>query len=234
MPARAIGGSTLMGGILQQLYQTVATKGQQKMAFFFGSYQTFFACFGLANLTDVSPDFQGCPNYASSIALELYTDADMTTFPSNTDDLRVRFLFKNGTDGALNQLPLFGRKHTTLSWADFQTGIKARAIKSASTWCARCNTTAGFCSQRGIAPDSTFASASTTGHSMASCDQKSKLTLAQAGVIGAMTTLVLAALAAAFIFLFFTRRGKKTGATVFPTKRTADLDSESERASKTG
>ncbi len=234
MPARAIGGSTLLGGILQQLNQTIATQGQQKMALFFGSYQTFFAFFGLANLTNVSPDFQGCPNYASSLAFELYTDANMTTFPSNTNDLRVRFLFKNGTDGALTQLPLFARKDTTLSWADFQTEINARAIKSASTWCARCNTTAGFCSQRGIAPDSTFASASTTGHPMASCDQKSNLTLAQAGVIGAMTTLGLAAIAAAFIFLFFARRGKKTGATASPTKRTADSDSESGYGSKTG
>lgn len=172
--------------------------------------------------------------YAISLAFELYTNADMNTFPSNTDDLHVRFLFKNGTDGTLTQVPLFGQKDTTLSWADFQTGINARAIKSASTWCTRCNTTAGFCSQRGIAPDSTFASASTTGYPMTSCDRKSKLTLAQAGVIGAMTTLVLAAIAAAFIFLFFARRGKKTGAAAFPTKRRADSDSKSERASRTG
>lgn len=166
------------------------------MALFFRSYQNFFAFFGLANLTDVSADFQGCPNYAISLAFELYTNADITTIPFNTDDLHVRFLFKNGTDGTLIQVPLFGQKDTTLSWADFQTGINARVIKSASTWCTRCNTTAGFCSQRS-APDSTFASASTTGYPMTSCDPKSKLTLAQAGVIGAMTTLVLAAIAAA-------------------------------------
>lgn len=171
MPARAIGGSALMGGILQQLNQTVATNGQQKMTLFFGSYQTFFAFFGLANLTDVSPDFQSCLNNTNSLAFELYADANMATFPSNTNDLRVRFLFKNGTDGALTQVLLFDRKDTTLSLADFQTEIIAHAIKSSSTWCSRCNTTAGFCSPRVIAPDYTFASPLTTDYPRASCNR---------------------------------------------------------------
>ncbi|MCJ1344635.1 hypothetical protein MMC31_002838 [Peltigera leucophlebia] len=230
MPDRAIGGMTLIGGLLQQLNQTISSKGQQKLSLFFGSYMTFFAFFGLTNLTDFSPDFKGCPNYASSIAFELYTEQNMTTFPSNTNDLRVRFLFKNGTDGSLSEVPLFGRKETTLSWADFNTESNARAIKSASVWCARCKTSAGFCSQRGIAPDSTFASATTSATPMATCD-KPKLTLAQAGVIGAMTTLGLAALAAAAIF-FFVRRGQKTGPAASPTKRTVDSDSESGNGSK--
>lgn len=58
---------------------------------------------------------------------------------------------------------------------------------------------------------------------MAMCDQKSKLTLAQAGAIGAMTTSVLVVLAADYIFLFV-RRGKKNVPAASPTKRIADSD----------
>lgn len=233
MPNRAIGGQTLLGGLLQQLNTTISSQGQQKLALFFGSYQTFYAFFGLANLTDVSSDFMGSPNYASSIAFELYTEQNMTTFPSNTNDLRIRFLFKNGTDGPLTEFPLFDRKNTTLSWADFQTEMNARAINSASVWCSRCNTTASFCSQRGIAADSTFASSANPANPAAMCHQKSKLTLAQAGVIGAMTTLGVVAFAAACIF-FFLRRGKKTAPAANPTKGTTDSDGESGLGSKTG
>ena len=232
IPARAIGGMTLLGGLLQQLNTTVATKGQQKLALFFGSYATFFAFFGLTNLTDVSPDFKGCPQYASSFSLELYTEANMTTFPSNTDDLRVRFLFKNGTDGTLTQFPLFDLNQDSLSWKDFNTQASTRAIQTAGDWCARCQTTAGFCSQRGIAPDSTFAS-STKTNTAASCDSKSKskLTLAQAGVIGAMVTLGVVALAA-ICGLFFTRRGKRTGQAAGTVKKPEDSGSETGFSSK--
>lgn len=227
MPDRAIGGMTFLGGLLHQLDQTVTSMGQQKMALFFGSYMTFYAFFGLTNLTDYSPDFRGCPNYASSIAFELYTETNMTTFPSNTNDLRVRFLFKNGTDGTLTQLPLFGRKETTLPWTDFRSELVARSIQTASVWCARCNTTAGFCSQRGIAPNSTFASSTTTP----SCEAKPKLTLAQAGAIGAMVTLAITALAAACGF-FFVRRGKRTALAASPNKTHDYSDSESGVGSK--
>ena len=232
MPARAIGGMTLLGGLLQQLNTTVASRGQQKLALFFGSYATLFAFFGLTNLTDVSPDFKGCPQYASSFSLELYTEANMTTFPSNTDDLRVRFLFKNGTDGTLTQFPLFDLNQASLSWKDFNTQVDSRAIQTAGDWCARCQTTDGFCSQRGIAPDSTFAS-STKTNTTASCDSKSKskLTLAQAGVIGAMVTLGVVVLAA-ICGLFFTRRGKKTAQAAGKVKKPEDSGSETGFSSK--
>lgn len=232
MPARSIGGLTLMGGLLQQLNQTVASKGQQKLSLFFGSYMTFFAFFGVTNLTDVSPDFLGCVNYASSMSFELYTEANMTTFPSNTDDLRVRFLFKNGTDGTITEFPLFDLNETSLSWKDFKTQFDARAIQSYGVWCAECQTTANFCSQRGIAPDSTFAS-STTTNTTASCEKesKSKLTLAQAGAIGAMVTLGIVSLAAACGF-FFTRRGKRTAQGASTKKTAEDSGSETGFSSK--
>lgn len=222
MPDRSIGGQTLMGGFLRQLQQTVDSEGTQKMSVFVGSYDTFLSFFGLANLTDASPDFKGLPAYASTLVFELFTETNMTSFPSNTDDLSVRFLFRNGTDSALTAFPIFDRKDDSMPWKDFQTEFQARAIKTAADWCARCKSTVGWCSQKGIAPESKTSSTSSTTPTTDS--NKSKLTLAQAGVIGAMTTLGVVALVGAI--LFFARRGKRTGAVPTHSKR-AGSDSES-------
>lgn len=223
MPDRSIGGQTLMGGFLRQLQQTVDSKGAQKMSVFVGSYDTFLSFFGLANLTDASPNFKGLPDYASSLAFELFTESNMTSFPSNTDDLRVRFLFKNGTSSVFTAFPIFDRKDDFMPWNDFRTEFQARAIKTAADWCARCKSIIGWCSQKGIAPDSKTSSTSSTTTPTAD-SKKSKLTLAQAGVIGAMTTLGVVALVGAIFF--FARRGKKTGVAPAYSKRTGS-DSES-------
>lgn len=223
MPDRSIGGQTLMGGFLRQMQQTVDSKGAQKMSVFVGSYDTFLSFFGLANLTDASPDFKGLPAYASTLVFELYTTTNMTSFPSNTDDLNVRFLFRNGTDTALTPFPIFDRKDNSMTWNDFRTEFQARAIKTAADWCARCNSTVGWCSQKGIAPQSKTSSTS-SATTPAADSNKSKLTLVQAGVIGAMTTLGVLALVGAI--LFFARRGRKTGAVPTHSKRVSS-DTES-------
>ena len=223
MPDRSIGGQTLIGGFLRQLQQTVDSKGAQKMSVFIGSYNTFLSFFGLANLTDASPDFKGIPGYASSLAFELFTDANMNSFPSNIDDLRVRFLFKNGTNAALTAFPIFDRKDDFMPWNEFRTEFQARAIKTAADWCARCKSTVGWCSQKGIAPDSPVSSNSPASKPPTNSN-KSKLTLAQAGVIGAMTTLGVIALVGAILFV--ARRGKKTRAAPTHSKRSGS-DTES-------
>lgn len=223
MPDRSIGGQTLMGGFLRQLQQTVDSKGTQKMSVFVGSYSTFLAFFGLANLTDASPNFQGLPAYASTLAFELFTQTNMTSFPANADDLRVRFLFRNGSDTALTAFPIFDGKDDSMLWKDFRTEFSARAIKTAADWCARCKSSVGWCSQKGIASDSKTSSTSSTA-TPTPINNKSKMTLVQAGVTGAMTTLGVLALVGAI--LFFARRGKKAGTAPTHSKR-AGSDSES-------
>lgn len=190
------------------------------MSVFVGSYDTFLSFFGLANLTDASPDFKRLPAYASTLVFELFTETNMTSFPSNTDDLIVRFLFRNGTDSALTAFPIFDRKDDSMPWNDFRTEFQARAIKTAAGWCARCKSTVGWCWQKGIAPESKTSSTSSTTTPTTDCN-KSKLTLAQAGVIGAMTTLGVVALVGAILFV--ARRGRKTGAVPTHSKRTAQI-----------
>lgn len=198
-PDRSIGGMTLVGGILRQMNQTVSTQGKLKLSIFIGSYDTFLAFFGLTNLTAANPDFMGLPVYASSLAFELFTEENMTTFPTDTSNLRVRFLFRNGTDAPLTAYPLFDRTEDSMPYADLTAQLASRSINSVAKWCSTCQSTAGFCSQDEYAPASKTASPVVD-----SIQSKPRLTNAQAGVVGAMTTLGVVALLAAAVF--FARR----------------------------
>ena len=200
-PARSIGGMALAGGILRQLNQTVSTQGNLKLSLLAGSYDTFLAFFGLTNLTAANANFMGLPGYASSMTFELFTDGTTTTFPRDTADLRVRFLFRNGTDVSttLTAFPLFGRAKDSIAYDDFVDELGSRAINSVSEWCSTCQSSDSFCSQ-----DEYASSSGNSSSSVRNEDRSSGMTAVHAGVIGAMTTLgVLAIIAVA---VFFCRR----------------------------
>ena len=107
-PDRFIGGMALAGGILQRLQATTDTRAaSNKFQLMAGSYDTFLAFFGLTNLTAVNGNFYGLPNYAASMAFELFTTEGSAespaSFPSTDaigDALQVRFLFRNGSDAS--------------------------------------------------------------------------------------------------------------------------------------
>ncbi|EPS41336.1 hypothetical protein H072_4767 [Dactylellina haptotyla CBS 200.50] len=202
-PARSIHAQTLAGAILNQLNQTVTSKGKLKFSLFAGSYDTFLAFFGLTNLTMASPNFYGLPDYASTMAFEVLTEADVTEFPTSVDDLKVRFLFRNGSDvGApLTAFPLFGQQETTLSWTDFVTQISERAITSVEKWCSMCMSEEAFCAayNPGLSTGSVGGSSSGSG-----------ISNAVAGVIGAMVTLAVVGPVGLVFFLFSRKRRTST------------------------
>ncbi|KAL0932471.1 histidine acid phosphatase [Colletotrichum truncatum] len=194
-PERAIHAQTLTAGILTQLNQTVTSKGKLKFSLLSGSYDTFLAFFGLTDLVSVSANFTGLPDYASTMAFELYSD-DATTFPANADDdLRVRFLFRNSTFGELTAYPLFGANEETLSWPRFVSEMQERAISTVDEWCAACSSKVSFCpaSQREVS-------------SSASSKSSGGMSNAVAGVIGAMVTLGVVAIAGGIAFLVVRKR----------------------------
>lgn len=221
MPARSIGGQTLAGGILRQLDQTASTQGKLKFSLMAGSYDTMLAFFGITNLTDTDPNFKGLPDYSSTLTFELFTEADTDTFPSNVNDLRLRFLFRNGTAGDLKAFPLFGGSDDSMPYADFKTEMGARAINDVKTWCSSCQSKADFCSQPEYSSGDSGASSNPT--ITAAKSSKSGLTVAQAGVVGAMTTLGVVALLAGLLFLLRRRKTKSAGKSV-TEKRASDSD----------
>ncbi|KAK7228193.1 hypothetical protein V2G26_000363 [Clonostachys chloroleuca] len=203
-PARSIGAQTLAGGVLAQLNQTVATKGKLKFSLFAGSYDTFLSFFGITGLTSLSTDFEGLPDYASTMVFELFTDATTDKFPDNVADLKVRWMLRNGTAGALTAYPLFGQKEEALPYTQFRSEMDKRAISDVKTWCNTCSSQEQFCAAYRTSDDD--ATVQTNGGS------KGGMSNAVAGVIGAMVTLGVVAIVGAIAFVLLRKRKAQAGA----------------------
>ncbi|KAJ4184209.1 hypothetical protein NW767_002347 [Fusarium falciforme] len=182
--SRAVAGAVLAGQILESLEPLAnGQPGHPKFNIQFGAYGTFMAFFGSAGLDKASSDFLGICDYASSMAIELVTNATKPT----VDDVKVRFYFANGTaaENTPKLFPLFGQKEETLSWKDFKTGMSKFAIEDDAEWCKLCGNSDGACSGNGT---STPSSDSDSDSGSGSGNGISK---AVAGVIGALVTLAV-------------------------------------------
>ncbi|PLB35148.1 histidine acid phosphatase [Aspergillus candidus] len=184
---RAIAGSQLAGEMLDALTKTVTDKGAKtKLNIQFGSYGTFLSYFGLAQLPKASPDFTGVPDYASSMAWELVTDAKGDSFPS-TSDISVRFVFHNGTisgDATPSEYALYGQSSATIPWEEFVAQTKKIAVMSDKEWCEQCG---GKCDKSA----GSDGGSSSAGTSSADEGAQNGVTRTVAGVIGAMVTLAV-------------------------------------------
>ena len=199
-PARSVHAKTLAGAVLARLNETVAAAGAGvKLSLLSGSYDTFLAFFGVMGLTELSDDFAGLPEYASTMAFELVSDGNDNDnnygFPAE-EDLRVRWLFKNGTDGELTPFPLFGRENDVLRYADFVGEMRDRAITDVGTWCGVCASTADFCAAY---EDENVESKKDGGDG-------GSISNAVAGVIGAVVALAVAGVVGAVAFVVMRRK----------------------------
>ncbi|KAF2012706.1 phosphoglycerate mutase-like protein [Aaosphaeria arxii CBS 175.79] len=213
-PMRAVSGMQLAGEILDYMNSTITSglKGStsNKIGVQFGAYATFLSFFGLADLPKASTDFTGIVDYASSMAFELFTTADVSTsngFPKSADDISVRFLFHNGTASNTSTpsvYPLFGGSATSLSWKDFASSMSKFAIRTNEEWCTACGNSTGTCAA--YAPSSNNANSNEEGKG------GSHMSAAIGGVIGAFVTLavVMAALLAVMLIGGVRFASKKT------------------------
>ena len=198
-PARSIHAETLAGAVLAQLNKTVAAAGKLKFSLLAGSYDTFQAFFGLTNLTAASPDFFGLPGYASTMAFELFSPDSRTSFPSDPNaSLRVRFLFRNGTDSTLDTFSLFGGTEDSLSWPEFVEKMQTRAITTTAKWCTACGSKADFCA---VYSDKTATAALPSS--------ERSLSNAVAGAIGAMVMLGVVGIVGILAFVLMRKRAAR-------------------------
>ncbi|KAL1984347.1 hypothetical protein VTN96DRAFT_9208 [Rasamsonia emersonii] len=186
-PVRAIAGAVLAGQVVQALNETITSGGQSKLGVQFGSYATFLSYFGLAQLPSLGPEWEGMPDYASSMVWELVTNSSTSSGFPPASEISVRFLFHNGTSASSPEptaYPLFGQSSTVLSWSDFVDHTNKFAISSQSQWCQACGNTTGVCAGAG---DASTSSSSPAASSVSS--SSGGISRAVAGVIGAMVTL---------------------------------------------
>lgn len=200
-------GMQLAGEVLKYMNSTISSQGAQKLGVQFGAYATFSSFFGLVDLPRVSDDFTGVVDYASSMVFELVTEADVSNgFPTNTDDLSVRFLFHNGTASNSSEpvaYPLFGGSAETVPWNRFLAQLSEFAVSSTQQWCDKCGNTAGTCAA--------YAKNNDSGVSAQSKSGGNGISPAIGGVIGAFVTLavVLGSLAAFLLLGGFRLVSKK-------------------------
>ncbi|KAK2877843.1 hypothetical protein FQN49_001136 [Arthroderma sp. PD_2] len=187
---RAVSGSLLAGEVLNSFMDTVKShKTKPKVNVQFGAYASFLSFFGLTKLPAVNNDFNGVPDYASTMAFELVTNSTATTdsFPAESD-ISVRFLFHNGTTipGSSNTepavYPLFGQEKTLLPWSDFVSHMKEIALTSQDDWCNACGSASEGCPGAPI-----------NGPSDPSTSAKDDNGISKpvAGVVGALVTLAV-------------------------------------------
>ncbi|KAK1830196.1 putative lysosomal acid phosphatase [Podospora conica] len=194
-PALSTGARTFAGAVLAQLNKTVASAGALKFSLLAGSYDTFLGFAGLAGLTAASADFYGLPGYASTMAFEVFSAGG--SLPA-ADDLRVRFLFRNGTEGALTAFPLFGGSEESLGWAEFVREMQARAITTVEGWCGACRSEVDFCKVYEVDGE-------------IGAKREGGMSSAVAGVVGALVTLGVVALVGGFVVLVMMRRRGRGG-----------------------
>ncbi|KAF4633022.1 hypothetical protein G7Y89_g5097 [Cudoniella acicularis] len=194
----AIAGQTLATKVFTQFSHNIASDGvSDKLTVMFGSFEPFLSFFSLSGLSTgpSASAFTSLPEYGSMMAFELFsytprhTGMNLSTpFPS-TDDLWVRFIFRNGTNESdpMIAYPLFnrGNSEVDMTWSEFAQGISGFAISEVSDWCTSCNAVNLFCE----AIESNLSN-STSQHLTQSFSSKN-LSPAIAGVIGATVTLGL-------------------------------------------
>ncbi|KKZ65411.1 acid phosphatase [[Emmonsia] crescens] len=202
-PIRAVSGSLLAGEVLSGLKEVIDSAGTKtKLNVQFGAYAIFLSFFGLTKLAETKPGFTGVPDYASSMAFELVTNAPTSPsapFP-DPSEISVRFLFRNGSIVPNSRetepvaYPLFGQSNTLMPWSEFESNMKKIAISTEQEFCEACSETPERCGAGGDGDDAANASLTGAGRS----GGLSKVT---AGVVGAFVTLavILALQALAFM-----------------------------------
>lgn len=211
-PIRAIAGMVLAGQILNHFNHVISShSAQPRLGIQFGAYATFLSFFGLTNLPAASPDFQSIVEYSSSISLELFTDVDdvdTASWPAE-EDVKVRFLFANGTasENTPRVFPLFGLGEDEIAWPIFVSEMQKFAVLNDQQWCAACGNTTGICAA--------YIDSASTISSNSDDSKSSTLSAPVAGVIGALVALATILGAEALFMMFGGFRIVKKGAISF-------------------
>ncbi|KAI9928319.1 hypothetical protein ASPWEDRAFT_443121 [Aspergillus wentii DTO 134E9] len=194
---RTVAGQTLAPRILNAFKNNINNRGNgEKLSLVFGSSEPVVALASLMQLSSPkNGNFQSRLAAGASIVLELFSleDEANPTYP-DPSQLWVRFLLHNGTDDSTDfrSYALFGHgpSKVDIHYSEFEAEMENISMRSAEDWCLKCNSRAVFCS--GLFSEHHNQPASKKG-----------ISPAVGGVIGAVVTLVVLALAAVIGFLIY-------------------------------
>ncbi|KAI8936250.1 hypothetical protein NX059_006673 [Plenodomus lindquistii] len=197
---QAMAGHTLATSILTQFRQLISSRRRgasptdlsNPLTFFFGEQEPMVSLLSLISADLHNTYFRSVPTWGSAMVFELYSTGTNADFPTNTDDLWVRFYFHNGTAGFEDNIvtyPILGNgpSGTEIPWSEFESAVGGIAVDRME-WCASCDSPAIFCKDvNGKVTDSLRNEPATSW-------RRGKISPAVAGVIGAVVALVVAGL----------------------------------------
>lgn len=187
-----VAGHAILPPLNAAINNIANTTNQLKFSYIAVSYKPFLSLFTMWDLP--SPLNDTVVDYASAALIEVYTDNSL------------RFLFRNGTEGDFINYPLFNSGNESYPIDFYMDNMEPFSLNSLSDWCNECGTT----DARGC---DTLAALNGTGGagyaSITSTEGKHHVSPVVAGVIGAMVTLAVAAIALALWLLLSSLLSKK-------------------------
>jgi hypothetical protein len=196
---QAIAGKTLAASVLGSFQKVIADKmsaGDQNdmsypLTLSFGEQEPFISLISLMMADWHDSYFRSIPAFGSAMIFELFSTGANTTFPTRQEDLWVRFYFHNGTEEGDNQLtafPIFGNgpSRTDIQWKEFQNMFSRIMMSTLTQWCDTCSSPSLFCWGVDETNISVILPSTRQRHY--------PISPAVSGVIGAVVTLVVAAL----------------------------------------
>jgi hypothetical protein len=160
----------------------------------FGETGSFVSMASLMLMDQRDAHFHSAAAYASAMVFELYSVGIDDGFPTNAEDLWVRFYFHNGSEPFHQQLisyPMFnnGPSKTDMAWSEFQDQLSKVMVNSVGDWCDACASASVFC--RGVEKSNiTYMPPSQEQHAR----QHKTLSASVAGAIGAVVSLAVASI----------------------------------------
>lgn len=199
-----LGGKSLAGAVVAALQET-ESKGLPLVTYYAGSYNVFYQLFAVLGLYDVDEStFTGLVNYGATAVFELV---------EKDNDKFVRFGLRNGTESSgpsigqsaespeFKTYPILGDKSKSklIPYNKFVSKVKDKALNDISDWCSACGAwDLDMC----VPHSKEYLNAKAHDFKI----DKSKLSLAGAGGIGAGVTIGVFALAGALLYLLFARK----------------------------
>ncbi|KAJ4367280.1 hypothetical protein N0V83_006861 [Neocucurbitaria cava] len=206
---QAIPGKTLAAAILNQFELVITdqtyggdlTDSSYPLTLYIGDHEPMISLLSLIMADHHDSNFRALPPFASSIVFELFSTGANASFPTNKEDLWVRFYFHNGTDFSANQMiafPIFGNgpSRTDMPWAEFQNAFEGIQMETLTQWCRSCDSPSLFCWGAGETSNVSVVIPGSDGEK-----SKGNVSPVVAGVIGAVVTLAVAALLFALAML---------------------------------
>ena len=209
---RAVEGMSLAGNVLAFFDGAVANATaaadpavRNKLNVQFGAYSTFLSFFGLVGLSERVPGVfrDRIPDYASVMGFELFVDGGDAARVAE-DELKVRFLFHNGTlEGEGAEFRAYNLVHgnadAVMGYGSFKRHLASFAVRNEEESCRVCG-----CSYASTSAAEGGDGGGTSGDG--------GLTRAQAGVVGAFVTLGVLVIVGVLVWLGLRRRRAARGA----------------------